>query len=204
MRLSPVSGNFCCAQNPNFRAKFSQETLNNIAKESSQLNNNIDSFGSKNTEVTIVGPKEFIQSHMEYPSSGYYGFSGEQGPVIEPDEIEYSVYSADLKFCHPELPDMESSKSLTLIADTNNQLYKFGAEQVSKDIVEKGETRLLLKYADRIINTFGVSSESVKSAVEKIKGLDFSEMAVKNFVKYIKTMDLKNKIDTQISHMKKI
>ena len=203
MRLSPVSGNFCCAQNPNFRAKFSQETLNNIAKESSQLNN-IDSFGSKNTEVTIVGPKEFIQSHMEYPSSGYYGFSGEQGPVIEPDEIEYSVYSTDLKFSHPELQGIKSFISLNIVDDTNNQLYKFGAEQVSKDIVEKGETRLLLKYADRIINTFGVSSESVKTAVEKIKGLDFSEMAVKNFVKYIKTMDLKNKIDAQISHMKKI
>ncbi len=219
MKLSPVGGNFCCAKNLNFRAKLSRESLENVLKPAdtnfvnliedvNNFNKKLDVLGSKETEITINKPEDTTRFEHDAISSAYLCFSGEPGPQIDSDVTEYPEYKTELLFRNPLVPDEESRVGLSVSKRLTNTPYFDAAREISPEHVEQGETRLLVQYGDKLAESLKDSSEPLlvkaKDFITKVKEANFSENAVKTFTKYLKTIDLRNKLNKQIANIKKI
>lgn len=196
MRLSPTGAKYCCAQNQSFRAKFSNQTLLNMSKQNKKISasdadfekmyesahdsvNLVRQYGGKDTVIDIGAP--YDTSTIEYPSSAYYGFSGEQGPVIEPDYID--TYSSMVGFKNPILNGAEASVVVAQNGDLGKIAFPVAAVAagIGKSIIETGEERLVNNYIERFLKSEKVENlgKTIQDLVLKLKDAKFSESAIK-------------------------
>ncbi len=218
MRLLPVSGNFCCAQNPNFRAKFSDATLSQIfveqegldfcerSKKCLDLNDKINAYGSKDTVIDIG---RAVEGNYEYDDCD--------------DAFGHDVYKNScpawmraITYQNKMIPDVEyyynysyPTYNKSLLSDVKADDTETLAKNIGKSSIVNAEKQLVIKYVDDVIAKYASQGISIKPLmthfkdfVTKIQSSDISIDAANVLVKYLKTMDLKEKLDKQILDIK--
>lgn len=199
MRLSPMGVNFCCVPQPNFRAKFGNMTLQNMSMPNRKINakdadlesmyatvhnsvNNVRQYGGKDTVIEIGAP--YDTSWTEYPSSAYLGFSGENSPVIESDDIDR--YSSELSFKNPILNGAEASVIVNKYEKLDELAFPVAAVAagIGKTIIETGENNLVDNYIDRVLKSEKVENlgKTIQGLITKLQESKFSENAIKKLL----------------------
>ncbi len=198
MRLSPVGGNFCCAKNMNFKARFFDNSLEK------KFGEKVSQFGSKDTVINISDLKE---GFYEYPDC-YDDFGFEMFNNTCP------AYTRNVTYTNKAIPGVSHTieyiyptYNKTSLSDLEADTKEEVAEGITKSNVENGEKELLIKYADKTISEqtrkgAELNSNTFKKFIADIKKSDINKNAIDTFIKYIKALSQKAKLNQIIKELK--
>lgn len=227
MQSTKIGALSCCAQNykqnTSFKAKFSNDTVANMGKENSsdylklyqdifQVSEKVKDMGSKDTIVKIENPKDLTtvtetEDHS-WESDAFYGYSDghPDGPNYEPSYITNTIAKseASLKFTHPLFENLESSVDFKQAKSISGNEYLAIAKDLDSATIEQGEENLAIAYVKDLmgkITNKGSLVEASKDFIRKLEQSDFNKKAITTIKNAVKSIDLKNKLDSRINQL---
>ena len=219
--------------NISFKAKFSNETIAkmgqsfsndylNLYKDIANASEKVSVMGSKDTVIKIENPKDTSFDDGKLISLG----SAYNEDYYEED-WRYQ-YAASLKFTNPLIKDSKGKELESIVnfekklshseykklKDTDVKYSKAKdiklldvAKDIDSETLEQGEEGLAIAYVKDLIEKHGNNGslvEASKEFISKLEQSDFSKKAITTIKNAVKSIDLKNKLDSRITKLLKI